>query len=94
MQQLIIDDLIHDHNHYPNSNNLHIDQHALICIGNYVEGKTNMIFSAVSTLGMLVVPAYLMQCGLCMQLCFEGTGGNTRYRKTILLLVLACLWCP
>ena len=54
-----------------------IDVHALICIGNNVEGKTNlnMIFSAVSTLGILLAPAYLMQCGLCMQLCLVCTGG-------------------
>ena len=49
--------------------------HALICIGNDVEGKTNMIFCAVSTFSMLLAPAYLMQCALCMQLCFDGTGG-------------------
>ena len=71
----MLDDLIHDHNHDPNSDDLHIDQHALVCIGNDVEGKTNTIFSAVSILGMLIVPAYLMQCGLCMQLCFDSTGG-------------------
>ena len=86
MQERMLDDLIHDHNHDPNSDDYHIDPHALICIGNDVEGKTNMIFSAVSTLGMLIVPAYLMQCGLCMQLCFDGTGGIVKQFCDLLVL--------
>ena len=32
-----------------------------------------MIYCAVSTFSMLLAPAYLMQNGLCMQLCFDGT---------------------
>ena len=59
----------------PTTHMLTVDPHALICIGNDVEGKTNMIFCAVSTFSMLLAPAYLMQCGFCMQVCFDGTGG-------------------
>ena len=72
MEHQMLDDLIEIHNSDPNDS--HVDPHALICIGNDAEGKTNMIFCAVSTFSMLLAPAYLVQCGLCMQLCFDGTG--------------------
>ena len=68
----MLDDLVDLHNR--DSDDAHVDPHALICIGNDVEGRKNMIFCAVSTFSMLMAPAYLMQCGLCMQLCFDGTG--------------------